>query len=131
MKPAFIGEDPSWAVTLARVCCVLSPEAQVSGPFSVCSGFLRTSETRQDSRGSSQRAGRVHSTCALHSPPHPHYSPIAVALPGQVLPSLESPSPQRRANNFQPHWTSLRAFHRGGAGRGGQVRRQRSLLGWD
>ncbi|KAB0389765.1 hypothetical protein E2I00_009010, partial [Balaenoptera physalus] len=28
--------------------------------------------------------------------------PVTIALPGQVLPSFKSPSPQHRANNFQP-----------------------------
>jgi len=90
----------SWAVTAALVCCVLFPEIQVSGRFSVCLDFLEASETWQDGLGFGQRARRIHSP-ALASPWHPQNPRLQSPCP-PVLPSLQSPSPQRRANNFQP-----------------------------
>lgn len=69
--------------------------------------FLRASEPCWDSLGSSRRAGWSPLTCPGLRIASPLY-PVAVALPGQVLPRLECPQAQCHANNFQLYVKSFR-----------------------
>ena len=92
----------------------------------MCLDFLRDSEPRQDGLGFGQRAGRIH-TPALASVAPPE-SPVAVALPGRSFRVSPSPAPSA-ALMTSSRRTSPRELRRGGAGPGGQVRRQRSLRG--
>lgn len=93
----------------------------------MCLDFLRASEPRQDGLGFGQRAGRIHSP-ALASPWHPQNPRLQSPCRAGPSESPRPPAPSAALMTFS-RWTSPRELRRGGAGPGGQVRRQRSLRG--
>lgn len=96
-----LAKTPSGQSHQLRVCCVLSPEAQVSGRFSMCFDFLRASELGGTALGPAREPAGVYSP-APASPSHPHYSQLQSLCPARSFHASSPPSPPRRTNNFQP-----------------------------